>query len=90
MSSLARSFRAGTLIVGMAVMMSACAQLGDSDKAALEQARTDAANAQAAADRATQAADRAEKAATDAADAASNAQMAMERQDRMMQQSLRK
>jgi Alanine-zipper, major outer membrane lipoprotein len=90
MSNLARSFRIGTMIVGMAVMMSACAQLGESDKAALDQARTDATNAQAAADRATQAAERAEKAATDAADAASNAQMAMERQDRMMQQSLRK
>jgi flagellar hook-basal body complex protein FliE len=90
MSSLARGLRVGTLVVGMAVMMSACAQLGDSDKAMLEQARTDATNAQAAADRATQAADRAEKAATDAADAASSAKMAMERQDRMMQQSLRK
>jgi hypothetical protein len=90
MSNLARGLRVGTLVVGMAVMMSACAQLSESDQAMLEQARTDSQNAQAAADRASQAADRAAAAAAEAADAASNAQMAMERQDRMMQQSLRK
>ena len=90
MSMFVRGLRVGTMVVGMAVMMSACANLGDSDKAMLEQAKTDAANAQASADRASQAADRAAAAAAEAADAASNAKMAMERQDRMMQQSLRK
>ena len=90
MNRLARGLRVGTMVVGMAVMMSACAQLGEEDHAMLEQARSDAAAAQAAADRATQAADRAAAAAAEATDAASNAQMAMERQDRMMQQSLRK
>ncbi len=90
MSMLARGLRVGTMAVGMAVMMSACAELSDSDKAALQQAKTDSANAQAAADRASAAADRAAASAAEATDAASNAKMAMERQDRMMQQSLRK
>lgn len=90
MNKLVRGFRVGTMAVGMAVLMSACAQLGEDDRAMIEQARTDAAAAQAAADRAAQAADRAAAAAAEATDAASNAQMAMERQDRMMQQSLRK
>jgi hypothetical protein len=91
MSNLARGLRVGVLIVGSAILMSACSStMSDSDRAALEQARTESANAQAAAQRAAQAADRAEKAATEAADAASNAQMAMEKQNRMTQQSLRK
>jgi hypothetical protein len=90
MTMLARGLRVGTMVVGMAVLMSACAQLDEKDRSMLEQARQDAASAQAAADRATQAADRAAAAAAEAADAASNAQMAMERQDRMTQQSMRK
>jgi hypothetical protein len=91
MSSIARGLRVGMLIVGAATLMSACTStMSDSDRAALNQARTESANAQAAAERATQAADRAEKAATEAADAASNAQAAMEKQNRMTQQSLRK
>jgi hypothetical protein len=79
---LARGLRVGMMVVGMAVLMSACAQMGEDDRAMLEQARADA--------EANAAADRAAAAAAEAADAASNAQMAMERQDRMMQQSLRK
>ena len=90
MTMLARGLRVGTMVVGMAVLTSACAQLGAEDRAALDQAQAAADSAQAAADRATQAADRAAAAAAEAADAASNAQMAMERQDRMTQQSLRK
>jgi hypothetical protein len=90
MSKLARGLRVGTTVVGLAILTSACAQLGNEDRAMIEQARTDAAAAQAAADRASQAADRAAAAAAEATDAASNAQMAMERQDRMMQQALRK
>jgi GTP-binding protein EngB required for normal cell division len=90
MSNLARGLRVGTLVVGMAVMMSACAQLSESDRAMLDQARTEAQNAQAAATRADEAAKRAEAAANQAADAASSAQMAMEKQSRMTQQSLRK
>jgi hypothetical protein len=46
--------------------------------------------AQAAADRAAEAADRAAASANEAADAASTAQMAMERQERMVQQTMRK
>ncbi|MCE3248181.1 MAG: hypothetical protein K0R41_2006 [Geminicoccaceae bacterium] len=90
MTMLARGLRVGTMVVGMAVLTSACAQTGAEDSASLDQAQAAAASAEAAADRATQAADRAAAAAAEAADAASNAQMAMERQDRMTQQSLRK
>ena len=90
MNKLTRGLRVGVMVAGMAVLMSACSQLGDEDRAMLEQARADAAAAQAAADRANQAADRAAAAAAEATDAASNAHVAMERQDRMMQQSLRK
>jgi hypothetical protein len=90
MTMLARGLRVGTMVVGMAVLMSACAEMGANDRAMLEQARADAAAAQASAAEANAAADRAAAAAAEAADAASNAQMAMERQDRMTQQSLRK
>ena len=90
MSSFARHLRVGTLVLGTALMMSACAQLGESDRAALDQAQTASQNAQAAADRAAAAAERAEKAANEAADAASNAQMAMERGTPLLGQVLAK
>ena len=64
--------------------------MGDSDRAMIEQARADAQAAQAAADRAAEAADRAAASANEAADAASTAQMSMERQERMVQQTMRK
>jgi hypothetical protein len=91
MRNLVTALRVGALTFGMAVLISACAaQLSDSDRALLDQAKTESQNATAAADRADQAAKRAEAAANQATDAASNAQMAMEKQSRMTQQSLRK
>ena len=89
MGRFGRSLRLTTAVVGLAAV-AACAQMGDSDRAMMEQVRTDAQAAQAAADRATEAADRAAAAANEAADAASTAQMAMERQERMVQQTMRK
>jgi hypothetical protein len=74
----------------VAALTSACAQTGDGDESLMEQTRADAQAAEAAADRATEAADRAAAAAAEAADAASAAQMSAERQDRMMQQTMRK
>lgn len=90
MNRFARGVRIGTLVLGLAALTSACAQLGEEDKAMMEQTRQDAASAQAAADRATQAADKAAAAAAEAADAASAAKMAMEQQDRMLQKTMRK
>jgi hypothetical protein len=90
MSKFGRGLRVGALLVGLAALTSACAQLSEDDRALLEQARADAAAAQAAANQAAAAADRAAAAASQAADAASNAQMAAERQERMVQQTMRK
>ena len=90
MNTLKRGLRAGTLIVGFAGLLSACASLSSDDRALLEQTRSDSQAAQAAADRAADAADRAAASAAEAADAASSAQMAMERQDRMTQKTMRK
>ena len=88
---LARGVRIGALAVGLAALLSACqTTLPEEDRAMIQQAQADARAAQAAADRAAQAADRAAAAAAEAADAAAAAQMAMERQGRMTQQSLRK
>jgi hypothetical protein len=82
MSRFGRGLRLTTIVIGLAGL-AACAQMGDTDRAMIEQARADAQAAEAAADRAT-------AAANEAADAASTAQMAMERQERMVQQSMRK
>ena len=84
-----QGLRLTTAVVGLAAV-AACAQMGDTDRAMIEQARADAQAAEAAADRAAEAADRATAAANEAADAASTAQMAMERQERMVQQTMRK
>jgi hypothetical protein len=72
------------------IALTACSTMSESDRAAIEQARSDAQAAQAAADRAAAAADRAAASANEAADAASTAQMATERQQRMVQQTMRK
>jgi hypothetical protein len=90
MSRFAKGLRVGAVVLGMAALTSACAQLSDDDKALLEQTRQESAAAQAAADRANQAADRAAAAAAEAADAASAARMAAEQQDRMLQKTMRK
>jgi len=91
MSSFGRGLRVGASVLGLAALLAACqTSLNEEDRMLLQQARDSASAAQAAADRAAQAADRASQAAAEAADAASTAQMAVERQDRMMQQSLRK
>jgi hypothetical protein len=89
MSRFGRGFRLTTVVVGLAAL-GACAQLSAEDRTLLESARAEAQAAQAAADRAAEAADRAAAAANEAADAASSAQMAMERQERMVQQTMRK
>jgi hypothetical protein len=89
MSRFGRGVRLTTAVIGLAGL-AACAQMGDSDRAMIEQARADAQAAEAAADRAAEAADRATAAANEAADAASTAQLATERQERMVQQSMRK
>jgi hypothetical protein len=89
MSRFGRGLRLTTVVVGLAAL-AGCAQMGDSDRAMMEQARADAQAAQAAADRAAEAADRAAASANEAADAASSATMAMERQERMVQQTVRK
>ena len=52
MTMLARGLRVGTMVVGMAVLTSACAQTGAEDRASLDQAQAAAASAEAAADRA--------------------------------------
>ena len=88
MSRFGRGLRLTTVVVGLAAV-AGCAQMGESDRAMMEQARADAQAAQAAADRATEAADRAAAAANEAADAASTAQWAMERLERLVQQTLR-
>jgi hypothetical protein len=84
-----RGFRLTTVVVALAAL-AACAQMTESDRAMIEQARADAQAAEAAADRAAEAADRATAAANEAADAASSATMSMERQERMVQQTMRK
>jgi hypothetical protein len=89
MSRFGRVLRLTTVAAGLAAF-AGCAQMGESDRAMMEQARADAQAAQAAADRAAEAADRATAAANEAADAASSATMAMERQQRMVQQTARK
>jgi hypothetical protein len=89
MRKVGRGLRLTTAIVGLAAL-AACTQMSESDRAMLEQARADSQAAQAAADRAAEAADRAAAAANEAADAASSATMAMERQERMVQQTVRK
>jgi hypothetical protein len=89
MSRFGRGLRLTTMAVGLAAL-AACAQTSDSDRAMMEQARADAQAAQAAADRAAEAADRAAASANEAADAASSATLAAERQQRMVQQTVRK
>jgi len=89
MNKLAQGLRMGVLAVGVAALAS-CAGMTADDKALIDQAHSDAAAAQAAADRAAQAADRAAAAAQQAADAASASQMAAEKSDRAMAQGLRK
>jgi hypothetical protein len=91
MTILTRGLRIGMISVGMVALLSACqSSMNEEDRAMMQQAQADARAAQAAADRAADAADRAAAAAAEAADAASAAQMNAERQDRMMQSSLRK
>jgi hypothetical protein len=91
------SLRLPMVLAGL-VALGACSSMNQSDRAMVDQARSDAQAAQAAADRAAQAAadraaqaaDRAAASANEAADAASTAQMAMERQQRMVQTTTRK
>lgn len=91
MTSFARGLRIGASMIGLAALLAACqTALNEEDRALMQQAQSDSAAAQAAADRAAEAADRAAAAAAEAADAASAAEMSAERQDRMMQESLRK
>lgn len=91
MINASRGLRIGMLSLGLAAMLSACqSTMNEEDRAMMQQAQADARAAQAAADRAADAADRAAAAAAEAADAASAAQMNAERQDRMMQSTLRK
>ena len=89
MNRFGRSLRLIMALAGLTAL-AACASMSQGDRAALDQAKSDAQAAQAAADRAAEAADRAAASANEAADAASTAQMAMERQQRMVQQSMRK
>ncbi|HLT02679.1 MAG TPA: alanine-zipper protein [Geminicoccaceae bacterium] len=89
MRKFGRGLRLMAVAAGLAGL-AACQTMSDSDRAMIEQARADAQAAQAAADRAAEAADRAAASANEAADAASTAQMAMERQERMVQQTMRK
>jgi hypothetical protein len=89
MTKFTRGLRMGVMAAGVAALAS-CAGMSADDKAALDQAKADAAAAQAAADRASQAADRAAAAAQQAADAAAASQMAAEKSDRAMAQGLRK
>jgi len=91
MINVSRGLRIGMVSLGLAAMLSACqSSMNEEDRAMMQQAQADARAAQAAADRAADAADRAAAAAAEAADAASAAQMNAERQDRMMQSTLRK
>jgi hypothetical protein len=88
-----RKFGQGLRLTAAAVGLAAlagCQTMSESDRAMIEQARADAQAAQAAADRAAEAADRAAASANEAADAASTAQMTSERQERMVQQTMRK
>jgi hypothetical protein len=89
MRKFGQGVRLTAAVVSLAAL-AACQTMGDSDRAMIEQARADAQAAQAAADRAAEAADRAAASANEAADAASTAQMSMERQERMVQQTMRK
>ena len=89
MRKFGQGLRLTAAVVGLAAL-AACQATGDDDRAMMEQARADAQAAQAAADRAAEAADRAAASANEAADAASTAPMAMERQERMVQQTMRK
>lgn len=91
MTKFGRGLRVGASIIGLAALLAACqTSLNEEDRALMQQAQADARAAQAAADRAAEAADRAAAAAAEAADAASAASMQAERQDRMMQQGMRK
>lgn len=91
MINFSRGLRIGMVALGLAGVLSACqGTMGEEDRAMMQQVQADARAAQAAADRAADAADRAAAAAAEAADAASAAQMSTERQDRMMQSTLRK
>ena len=89
MHKIGQGFRLMAVLLGLAAL-AACETMGDSDLAMIEQARVDAQAAQAAADRAAEAAARAASSANEAADAASTAQMAVERQERMVQQTMHK
>jgi fatty acid-binding protein DegV len=98
MDRFGRVLRLTTVLTGLVALV-ACSTMNDSDRAVVEQARSDAQAAQAAADRAAEAADRAAASANEAADAASaneaadaasTAQMATERQQRMVQQTMHK
>jgi hypothetical protein len=84
-----QGLRLTAAVVGLAALAS-CQTMSEGDRAMIEQARADAQAAQAAADRAAEAADRAAASANEAADAASTAQMTSERQERMVQQTMRK
>lgn len=91
MGKFAHAFRLGAAAVGLAALLAGCQTgLNDEDQALLMSAEESAREAEAAADRATQAAERAAAAAAEAADAASSAQLAAERQDRMLQKTMRK
>ena len=91
MSNFGRGLRIGATAIGLAALLAACQSgMDEDDRASMQQVQSDARAAQAAADRAAEAADRAAQSAAEAADAASAARMASERQDRMMQQNLRK
>jgi len=91
MGKVARAIRLSVAGAGLAALLAGCqTQLNDQDRALLMSAQESARKAEAAAGQAQQAADRATAAAAEAADAASSAQLAAERQDRMLQKTMRK
>ena len=91
MGKVARGIQLSIAGAGLAALLAGCQnQLNEADRALLVSAQESARTAEAAAGRAQQAADRATAAAVEAADAASSAQLAAERQDRMLQKTMRK
>lgn len=91
MGKVARGIWLSVAGVALAALLAGCqTSLNKEDQALLTSAKESASAAEAAANRAAQAADRAAAAAAEAADAASSAQLAAERQDRMLQKTMRK
>lgn len=91
MGKVARVIRFSVAGAGLAALLVGCQnQLNEADRALLASAKESARTAEAAASEARRAADRATAAAAEAADAASSAQLSAERQDRMLETTMRK